>query len=257
MTTPGSRWLYWHVSPWWGSDDWWPMEIGQDTVLGGSTYKIVVGGPGALKDDGGKVWFYPFEPFLPYTPDSLPLLLYDFELQVGDSFQAPVDTAQWLTVIEKDSVQMLDGSYRDRIRFEQGYSSDWSCSSDSWIEGMGDPWFLFLMVSDCFELGMNLECYWIESEALLGPCSYLGQPEVDVEDAYVLSPSGSHGRFKLTGPVEKIQSLTVHDAIGQEVDEGPMRAGEIDLSQTGPGIYFVRIRSSAGSQTIRFCLEQR
>lgn len=251
ITDPGSRWLYWHVAPWPLSEEWWPMEIGQDTVLAGSSYKAVIGGPGGLRDEGGKVWFYPYEGFLPYAPDSLPLLLYDFELQVGDSFQAPVDTAYWLKVAERDSVQLLDGSYRGRILFEQGYSSDWGCSSDNWIEGIGDPWFLFLMVSSCFELGVNLECYGINNVPLLGSCVFLGQePPHKVDDLHLV-PLEAYGQYRIDG-IDGNAPMTVFDVMGRATRIKNSVPSQVDLSSVAPGIYFLRVRTVASDHIIRF-----
>lgn len=254
ITAAGSRWLYLHVSPW-GDESWQPIDIGPDTLIAGETYQLQQGF--AWRDVDGKVWCQPLSDTYPFTSDSVALLMYDFTLQVGDTFHLPLDTAAWSVISVRDSVQLLNGTYRDRLTFANWIEGGTGCSSGTWIEGIGDPGFVFFPIVDCFELGMNLECYGIDNVPLLGSCLYLGQQEVATEIPYELVPTGSYGRFTLTAPVEKIQGISVHDAIGREVGAIAMSGGSIDLSQHVAGIYFLRIGSSTGIQTIRFCLPQQ
>lgn len=251
ITAVGSRWLYLHVSPW-GDESWQPIDVGPDTLIAGETYQLQQGF--AWRDVDGKVWCRPLSDTYPFTSDSVPLLMYDFTLQVGDTFHLPLDTAAWFVVSERDSVQLLNGTYRDRITFANWIEGGVGCSTDTWIEGVGDPGFVFSPIVDCFELGMNFECYGINNQPLFGSCSYLSQPEETVLNSYELVPSGAYGAFSLTGPVEKIQGMSVHDAVGREIVSSVMLGGGIDLSQHVASIYFLRITSSTGIQTIRFCL---
>ncbi len=57
-------------------------------------------------------------------------LLYDFTLDVGDTFQG----TEWLEVLEVDSIQLLDGTLRKRIVLVDGYGYH------EWIEGIGNTW---------------------------------------------------------------------------------------------------------------------
>mgnify|MGYP006284491749 CR=1 FL=1 len=94
------------------------------------------------------------------------MLLYDFNLVAGDSFYY-----SW--VIEVDSIQLLDGTYRKRIVFDDGYNS--------WIEGIGNSWGGLLWLE--WDIKQNLPAYAIllchyENDTLLyfddryGTCNY-------------------------------------------------------------------------------------
>ncbi len=248
-----------HVISQFQIEDLLSADIGSDTTINGEAYRRL-NSPlinGALRDDTRKVWFFPFDQYVTDLLDTVPVLLYDFNLQVGDSFPIPRFPGSWAHVIARDSVQLLNGIYRNRIRFEPMQAPDWLFTSNEWIEGVGDPGYLLWALWETFEVGIWLECYGINDEPLFGPCLYLGQPVATVVSKYELVPSGSFGRFKLTGPLERIQNLTVHDAIGRKVGPSVMVGGVIDLSQHVAGIYFLRISSSTGPQTIRFCLSQQ
>lgn len=255
MTTDGSRWLYRHYSIWDGQLSLVAIDIEHDTVVDGESYRLMTGWmPGALRELDGKVWF---RPFVQSGLDTVPLLMYDFTVQIGDTVRSALDTTAWAIVSDRDSVLIADGSYRDRLHFSMGGAGEWGCPISTWIEGIGDPEFVFAPIGNCFELGMNLECYGIEDVPLLGPCLWLGQENAEAGTPFELVPSGSYGRYKLAGSVERMRGMSVHDAVGRVVGAGPMLGGEIDLSQHVAGIYFLRITSSTGIQTIRFCLPQQ
>lgn len=255
MTTDGSRWLYRHYSIWDGQLSLVAIDIGNDTVVDGESYRLMTGWtPGALRELDGKVWF---RPFVQSGLDTVPLLMYDFTVQIGDTVRSVLDTTAWAIVSDRDSVLIADGSYRDRLHFSMGGAGEWGCPISTWIEGIGDPEFVFAPIGNCFELGMNLECYGIDNVPLLGPCLWLGEGNTEAGTPLQLVPSGSYGRFNLTGAVRMMQTMALHDAIGREVGAIAMSGGSIDLSQHVAGIYFLRIGSSTGMQTIRFCLPQR
>ncbi len=259
ITTDGSRWLYHTYSGELQLESLLSADLAGDTIINDEVYRWLDAPqlPGALRDDSGKVWFFPFDQYYADLLDSVPVLLYDFNLQVGDSFPIPRFPGSWAHVIARDQVQLLNGTYRDRIQFEPMQTSGWLFTTNEWIEGIGDPGYLLWAIWDTFEAGIWLECYGIDNEPLFGPCLYLGEPEIIIGQSYVLIPSGEQGRFKLAGALEKVQRLTVLDAVGREVSPGVMLGGEIDLSRHVAGIYFLRIASSLGQQIIRFCLPQQ
>lgn len=258
ITTDGSRWLY-HVISQFQVEDLLSADIGSDTTIDGEAYRrlnspLIQGG---LRDDTGKVWFFPFNQDLADRLDTVPVLLYDFNLQVGDSFPVPRFPGTWAHITSRDSVQLFDGTYRTRLQLAPITGPDFILSSGEWIEGIGDPVYLLWALWDLWEVGIWLECYGIDNDPLFGSCLYLGQPDVTVENRFALVPSGFYGRFGITGPVERIQGLAVCDAVGREIGAGATLRGEIDLSRYVAGIYFLRIASSTGTQTIRFCLPQQ
>lgn len=258
ITTDGSRWLY-HVISQFQVEDLLSADLGSDTTINGEGYRrlnsLLISG--ALRDDTGRVWFCPFDQYVIDLLDTVPVLLYDFDLQVGDSFPVPRFPGTWAHITARDSVQLIDGTFRTRLQLATITGPDFILSTGEWIEGIGDPGYLLWALWDLWEVGIWLECYGIDNEPLFGSCLYLGEPDATVEGPYELVPSGNHGRFKLTGALERVQRLTILDAVGKKVRENAMLGGEIDLSQHVAGIYFLRIASSTGQQTIRFCLPQQ
>src|SRR6185295_11959338 len=134
---------------------------------------------GAIREDSTKkIWFkkLPANPSFSYScfaASSLPVdtevLLYDFNLQVGDTLPWGPNfmNVVWKTVIAIDSIHFSDGSLRKRYKFYFPLAGD-----EYWIEGMGstlglfgarqlapDPWSL--ASHDCW-----LNCFWNNGESL-------------------------------------------------------------------------------------------
>lgn len=83
---------------------------------------------GALREENKKVYYRNYN-------CSNTIVLYDFGLQVGDTFNLPTFlcdySAGWSTAVTKiDSVMLENMTYRKRFHFDWGYQ---------WIEGVGSP----------------------------------------------------------------------------------------------------------------------
>ena len=105
---------------------------------------------GAIREDSSKkIWFIKFVSDTPYNPippdyyllpDSLPansdILLYDFNLQLGDSIPWAI-SGSGRKLVGIDSIQLNNGEYRKR--FALWFSS----GIEFWIEGIGSNWGLF------------------------------------------------------------------------------------------------------------------
>jgi len=250
ITTAHSKWLYQHTSPW-GDHSWWGMEIGPDTVIAGDTYQKQDGF--AWRDVSGKVWCRAIGNSFSPTLDSVPILMYDFTLQVGDTFHFPLDTT-WSVVASRDSLQMLNGTYRNRINFTNWSNGVIGCSNGSWIEGFGDPGFVLFPIVDCFELGMNLECYGINNVPLFGSCMWLSEEESKPPDRFEVFPNPAYDFVELRGPTSTIHSLTLFDLTGRQRGLWIGTRSRIDLGGLSAGTYLLRIRSSDGDHVLRLML---
>ncbi|MBA3648497.1 MAG: hypothetical protein H0W62_08105 [Chitinophagales bacterium] len=115
---------------------------------------------GALREDSmKKVWLRLFTYPLDNCPINLPLnhdtLLYDFNIKIGD-------TLQWLNespvVTNIDSVQILNGEWRNRISFTNTFIN--------WIEGIGSLEGLLSPYEIYFECSSGLTCFRKNDELL-------------------------------------------------------------------------------------------
>jgi len=253
MTTPGTRWLN-HVISQFGVHYLQALDIGSDTLIGGSLYSRVEGFfPGAMRDDGGQVWFYPEDTteFSSLNVDSFPILLYDFALAVGDSFPMPLDPTTWTHVIARDSIMLLDGTYRDRIEFA-------SNPGTIWIEGIGDPLFVFNSMWTTWEVLVWLECYGIDLTPLHGYCLYLGTEQISADQlAFTLQQSMEDGLVRLDGSWQDIREVQILSASGQHIRTFAGPRSSVDLSSLPAGRYLLAIRTERSSQVLRALLSER
>ncbi len=107
------------------------------------------------------------------------------------------------------------------------------------------------MVSSCFELGMNLECYGINNVPLLGSCVFLGQGTPDTAEGLHLVPLEAYGQYLIEG-IDGNAPMTVFDLMGRAILMKNVVPSQVDLSSMAPGIYFLRVRTVAGDRVGRF-----
>lgn len=139
------------------------FDLGTDTIIDGLNYKnvdiwqrwrdnespwydfpsdvedVLLGKIAALRFDGDKVFLYrylnsefDFSGFMcPYETE---VLLYDFNLQVGDSIYYEYLYPNYVTTTSIDSILLEDGNYHKTYTFDDP-------SVRVWIEGVGDSQF--------------------------------------------------------------------------------------------------------------------
>jgi hypothetical protein len=249
MVIDGARWLNHVVSPF-NEHSLVPLEFGEDTVINGETYRVIgeYGGYGAMREEDRRVWFMPFDESLAWELDTVPALLYDFNLQVGDLYTLPMQPTVQAEVITKDSVQLMDGTYRDRWWFapNQGLLQQW-------VESIGDPDYVLSSVNPYWEVGIWLECYGVNNNALFGSCLFLGEGPAGIAavEEFRAIPGTVAGQFQLKGPVASMQMATVLDMNGRVVwdQRGPVET--IDLTGQGPGLYMLSIIASDRRSVLR------
>ena len=248
MVVPGARWLNHVVSPF-NEHSLIPLEFGEDTVINGETYRVIgpYGGYGAMREEDRRVWFMPFGDLV-WELDSVPVLLYDFNLEVGDLYTLPMQPTVQVEVIAKDSVQLMDDSYRDRWVFAPNQAF-----LQEWIESIGDPVYVLSSVNPFWETGIWLECYGVNNMALYGSCLFLGEGPgaAPAEDGFRVVPGSVPDLFTLQGPTAIVERITVHDMNGRLVwwHDGPI--GTIDLTAQGTGLYLACVEAPGTRTAMR------
>lgn len=248
MVVPGARWLNHVVSPF-NVHSLVPLEFEGDTVINGETYRVIGGGwsTGAMREVDRRVWFMPFGDLV-WELDSVPVLLYDFNLEVGDLYTLPMQPMVQVEVIAKDSVQLMDDSYRDRWVFAPNQAF-----LQEWIESIGDPVYVLSSVNPFWETGIWLECYGVNNMALYGSCLFLGEGPgaAPAEDGFRVVPGSVPALFTLQGPTATVKRITVHDMNGRLVwwHDGPI--GTIDLTAQSTGLYLVCVEAPGTRTALR------
>jgi hypothetical protein len=171
------------------------------------------------------------------------VLLYDFSLVKGDVFE-------YMLVTNVDSIALLDGTYRKRIEFEDGYDS-------YWIEGIGSL-FGGLLRDDLNYLKHLTEawllCYY-EKDSLLymnekfDSCDY-SFTEINTENLKQSnSPSVYPNPFNhnISISFDNQISGALHEVIIKTMDgrivfyESLHSENSLDLSFLGKGIYLLTV----------------
>ena len=139
-------------------------EFNGDTVINANTYKKLFVCfdslftdwyyRGAMREDSlGKV--YGYEVFGSFYPNA-EILYYDFTLDIGDTIGIPCsDGGETLTVIAVDTVTLLNGEQRKRIRFSSILTGE-----EKWIDGVGSLFGLINIGASCFfDMYYTLNCF--------------------------------------------------------------------------------------------------
>lgn len=103
------------------------MQLKGDTTINEVTYKKLYQGntyTGALREDGEKVYYR--------ENNCNEVCLYDFGLNVGDSFIDSRSSGSW-TVVSKENKEYLG---QERTTFVLSYNNEYSIE---WIRGIGSP----------------------------------------------------------------------------------------------------------------------
>ena len=199
------------------------------------------------------------------------VLLYDFTLQVGDTFNVPRFSPLdwWLpgaeTVVKKavvtvvDSVTLDNGERRKRLTLgclHPGTGS--TINKYYWIEGMGstDGMFesTFICAADIH--GPLLLCYSLNGETL-----YRTQASCKESPVSTKSPKSGIHRIQLypnptTGilTIDRVATpyaVRVYDLTGRAVqDRSKMASNQIDLSALRSGVYILEVTETSGTRSI-------
>jgi hypothetical protein len=242
------------------------FDIQGDTVIGAKAYKKLYSRyyePGSEReyiygireDSTQKIYFV-------LRGDEEERLLYDFNLQLGDTFLICNHIDIYVTSI--DTVSMLNGELRKRIQFEPG--------PETWIEGIGS---LDGIVADggfyyCNTTGEEhefLNCFTVDGEVLYHP-EWSIYPCVDGTTAYhgpesisfQLHPNPFNNTATLVLPDTQLSGeLFIYNLQGKLVDHEVIEAQYTTIYRGAlpDGIYVYQLLSRQGQMFVKKVLMGR
>jgi len=221
-----------------------------DSLISNKTYI------GAMREDSiGRVYFTGNNnPLISIGfSDSTETVLYDFSLEVGDTFfiQNSLDSIQIVNFI--DSV-LISEQWRKRINFIQN-----SLSKRVWIEGIGDTKGLFFPVQFEFEHYQLLVCYedsqifWTNPEITFD-CLTLGIEDISQMNNDKLqiypNPATNEITFDFKNfTQEQDFEILIYNAVGIEVKKENLSKNDqnktINIKDLNSGIFYYRIISNS------------
>lgn len=229
-------------------------SFSQDSILlnGKFYYKLIskstIEGPWQetgryMRQNNGKVFEY--DPI-----DLSEILLYDFDLQIGDTL-LPHDDGSFnrRKVIKAESVKLLDDVVRKSLTIE--CSSDiLSTDTTKWIEGIGDVEKLFWTKTFCSTTddGHNLNtirCFLTDEQALysrtdLVDCYISSTENIDFEPVSVFPNPGSEILFFDIYNLQSVNYVTLFNSLGVLAlsSDGLSAGNGLDISNIPAGLYY-------------------
>lgn len=195
---------------------------------GSTTYGPDWFGPNLIRQEGRQLRIW---------ADGSDQLLYDFDLQVGDTL--PITWNNWNTDITVLAVDSVPIGTEMRARFELG---------NSWapylIEGIGTSNGLLEPVSNFFDCGYSLDCFGLGTQGYYsdaGACDIaMRVPNEAGKERLSAAPVPTMDLVTLRGS-QAGEPYTVHDPLGRIVLRGETREGStlIDLSAQPDGAYSI------------------
>jgi Secretion system C-terminal sorting domain len=226
------------------------FHLNGDTLIDNFNYSKVYDGDyllGFMRENSKVVYFKHASEFY-IECDTNEFVLYDFNLELGDTFQLPTcpyfgveDSLYTGTVIEIDSIQLNNGSYRKRFNFS--FNGPYDCGPLQWVEGIGNIGFApFYYYLDCFERYYTFVCFKIEEEEIYGDCSTLSNNEIE-SDKIKIFPNPAFNKIYIEGLDSYYKySIMIFDMNGKIVLESIQNQGDIDISSLNHGIYICQIQ---------------
>lgn len=235
----------------WTSPSYGTIHIRGDTVIDNENYKILSEKSGDIIlgffYDQGKQSYFRYN-------DTVEVLIYDFNLEAGDTFNLvfPLSfTPDWpefesMIVQEVDSVEFNDGSYRKRIVFETENSYS-LCAEENlmWIEGVGSNVHPFYPLYDCFEYGIQLDCYINNGNELYGKCQYLSVDKYSIV-AVKAFPNPFFDQINILDNEHVIVSTALLDINGNQVANAN-KSELLNLEYLPSGVYMLKVWFKDGS----------
>lgn len=236
---------------WYGSYD-----ITGDTVISGINYKKISGcdafhgkcNSGGIRDSNRVIYFRPDTSLQEF-------ILYDFNLQVGDSiihpFGGAVCTNDTVVVWSIDSVLCSDGYHK------QFYLSSFA----TWIEGIGSRTYL---LSPCDILCVSgddaLECMITDSgfsyPSGIGSCIASVSTNLIMDNEISISPIPSSEWIEVNS-TNSFSVLRIINSLGQQLyrQNSVSKKQIVNINFLSSGIYFLQFLSDSGASLKMFVKE--
>jgi hypothetical protein len=247
-------------------------EVESDTVIGNHSYKKI--GPGYFRDSLN-VWYARTE------GETTDHLYYDFNVALGDTvypvnpFLDEIERAPYMVVTIVDSLQLLDGSWKKRIRLYYENEEEGNYSGNVWVEDIGttrgilrnarmvgiDGGYRGLVCfTDAngqllFEQPVHEDYGWIEY--IYEDCYWtVGISELsDFGISIYPNPADQNIKFDFKNP-QKSESLkiSIFDLQGREVKSVQIATvGEVEISvdEILTGVYLLKLSGDRLSHTQR------
>lgn len=218
---------------------------------------------GKCRVEGDKVYYKHFDPYqttysfsetsFSNNLDSTEIVLYDFGLEVNDTFRIAYSNSL-LKVTSKDSV-LIEGTYYDRFFFEHD-SSDieyWLPYDYHWIAGIGSSMGFFPYYNN-FERFIEFNCFHDDYDLFdyypnglycaVSGIDELSQSNFSIYPQPFTSSFTISSRSELTSPL----SYQLVDVLGRTHLQGKLenQTQTIDAKDLPAGMYFLKIDNGNG-----------
>lgn len=245
-----------------------------------------------LREDSGKVYLkYEYESEFPYYGganwgpeyfiDTTEFVLYDFNLQVGDTFttrihkcidisnptQDSIQRLHYFVLTQIDTVTLNNGISRKRLHLENtevpwGDNYAQTYYSTEWIEGIGSTFTFFYneydsyYVCGMFDAGFSiysLACYTLNDTLLWGvPNCQLptGVNEVIAPEKMEVYPNPTTGIITLKG-INESADYSIYNVVGKLVKTGTTTNNQIDVGALAIGMYVLAVTEKTTGKIYR------
>jgi hypothetical protein len=234
------------------------MAMAGDTVILRKNYKklyVVAGNEwqvqGYVREEEKRVYYRP-------GTDSSEMLLYDFNINVGDTFKTVKMLGSTFQTVSC-YVSKVDSVRLENAEFRKSYSLDWMkgdiCLPHLWIEGIGGTAYPDYILDRCEGGYEGLNCVFDKGN-LIWHSQYTSDcrlnigiaPELTIS-APCIFPNPANEYLHINNiPSGKGFSYTISDCLGRMKLEGSISEPDqsVNLEGLNAGIYFLNLRQAFG-----------
>lgn len=232
------------------------IETGKDLTTNGKNYKRFR--HEYLREDTTKGLIYQLN-----IKDSSEFELYNWNLQLGDTFRDRRFDSAFIVVSSFDSVK-IEGTWRKRLGFygigknPKGEGGGMQSCHDQWIEGVGSTLGPLRDFGDCWHWQYRLFCLGYKTDkgkipkAIYGRCNPMSiENETNTTLSFSIYPNPSNsGLITLTTNISE-PTITIRNVIGELVFSNSYNSHFKELQLELPstkGIYFIELKK--GTETV-------
>ena len=176
------------------------------------------------------------------SSDNPEILLYNFNLQIGDEFV--IDDQCTLKVIEIDTIKLSDQIPRKRIKLNFKDNPTWG--EQIWIKGIGSEFGMISHFMFCsFDYSEKLLCFY-SNEELLYPenpstCFITYINDVKNENSITIKPNPSSYLLDIEIKNFKLDQVKIYNLLGQIIGSTEIKdqSIQIDATKFPKGYYII------------------